>query len=115
MTHDQSIFRHLGASPAVTSVLVAAAAFFHCASGVSPTTIDGVARVSAIASAATCDETTSYVNSSGNCDHRPEVAGTVPAGATAQCRDGEYSFSQHREGTCSGHQGVSRWLVSLPG
>jgi len=33
-----------------------------------------------------------------------------PAGATAQCRDGSYSFSQHRSGTCSHHGGVARWL-----
>ena len=32
--------------------------------------------------------------------------GTAPAGATAKCRDGTYSFSQHRSGTCSHHGGV---------
>jgi Protein of unknown function (DUF3761) len=35
----------------------------------------------------------------------------IPAGATAECRDGSYSFSQHRRGTCSHHGGVSRWLT----
>lgn len=40
----------------------------------------------------------------------PQAASTAPAGATAQCRDGTYSFSQHRSGTCSRHGGVSRWL-----
>lgn len=34
----------------------------------------------------------------------------VPAGASAKCRDGTYSFSQHRRGTCSHHGGVSSWL-----
>jgi len=34
----------------------------------------------------------------------------VPAGASAKCRDGTYSFSQHRSGTCSHHGGVSSWL-----
>lgn len=34
-----------------------------------------------------------------------------PPGATAKCRDGTYSFSQHRSGTCSHHGGVARWLV----
>ncbi len=34
----------------------------------------------------------------------------APAGATARCRDGTYSFSQHRSGTCSRHQGVAAWL-----
>lgn len=37
-------------------------------------------------------------------------ANAPPAGATAQCRDGTYSFSQHRQGTCSHHGGVARWL-----
>ncbi|OJY43816.1 MAG: hypothetical protein BGP03_07765 [Pseudonocardia sp. 73-21] len=52
----------------------------------------------------------SYINSSGNCVPRPVAAASAPPGATAQCKDGEYSFSQHRSGTCSGHGGVSRWL-----
>jgi len=34
----------------------------------------------------------------------------VPSGASARCRDGTYSFSQHRSGTCSYHGGVSEWL-----
>jgi hypothetical protein len=34
----------------------------------------------------------------------------VPAGASAKCRDGTYSFSQHRRGTCSHHGGVAIWL-----
>jgi len=34
----------------------------------------------------------------------------TPAGATAQCRDGSYSYSQHHSGTCSHHGGVSSWL-----
>jgi Protein of unknown function (DUF3761)/Protein of unknown function (DUF1524) len=39
-------------------------------------------------------------------------AGTssAPPGATAVCRDGTYSYSQHRSGTCSRHGGVARWL-----
>ena len=39
------------------------------------------------------------------------LAGSVPAGATARCRDGTYSFSQHRSGTCSRHGGVAAWLT----
>jgi hypothetical protein len=34
----------------------------------------------------------------------------APAGASAQCRDGTYSFSKSRRGTCSHHGGVSTWL-----
>ncbi|HYS39331.1 MAG TPA: DUF3761 domain-containing protein [Pseudonocardiaceae bacterium] len=51
-----------------------------------------------------------YVNSDGNCVHRPEQAPAAPAGATARCQDGTYSFSQHRSGTCSHHGGVAQWL-----
>src|SRR5437899_3174097 len=53
-----------------------------------------------------------YRNSSGVCVHRPAKTqgSAVPAGATAQCRDGSYSFSQHRSGTCSHHGGVAKWL-----
>ncbi len=36
--------------------------------------------------------------------------GSPPTGATAQCRDASYSFSNTRRGTCSWHGGVSRWL-----
>jgi hypothetical protein len=36
--------------------------------------------------------------------------GSPPPGATALCRDGTYSFSQHHSGTCSHHGGVAKWL-----
>lgn len=51
-----------------------------------------------------------YINSNGNTIHSPAYSNTVPAGATARCRDGTYSFSQHRRGTCSYHGGVAEWL-----
>ena len=38
------------------------------------------------------------------------AATAPPPGATALCRDGTYSFSQHHSGTCSHHGGVARWL-----
>lgn len=52
-----------------------------------------------------------YTNSSGDTVHSPAYSsdGSVPDGATAQCYDGTYSFSQHRSGTCSYHGGVSTW------
>jgi hypothetical protein len=50
-----------------------------------------------------------YTNVDGNQVRRP-VAGARPAGATAKCRDGSWSSSQHRSGTCSGHGGVAEWL-----
>jgi hypothetical protein len=54
----------------------------------------------------------SYTNSYGQTVHRPagSLDGSVPAGASAQCRDGTYSFSLHSNGTCSGHGGVMTWL-----
>jgi hypothetical protein len=53
-----------------------------------------------------------YVNSNGDLVHSPAYSeeGSIPAGATAQCADGTYSFSEHRQGTCSRHEGVSEWL-----
>jgi hypothetical protein len=52
-----------------------------------------------------------YTNSDGVKVHSPAYSsGGVPAPATAQCRDGTYSFSQHRSGTCSHHGGVDHWL-----
>jgi hypothetical protein len=39
------------------------------------------------------------------------TASSAPPGATALCRDGTYSFSKHRSGTCSHHGGVARWLT----
>jgi hypothetical protein len=51
-----------------------------------------------------------YENSSGHCVRRPAHAPTVPKGATAKCRDGTYSFSEHARGTCSHHGGVAVWI-----
>jgi hypothetical protein len=53
-----------------------------------------------------------YVNKAGAVVHSPahSVSGQAPAGASAKCRDGTYSFSQHRGGTCSHHAGVAAWL-----
>lgn len=53
-----------------------------------------------------------YRNKAGQDIHSPakSVDGKVPAGASAKCRDGSYSFSKSRRGTCSGHGGVSAWL-----
>ncbi len=36
---------------------------------------------------------------------------TDPTGATAKCKDGTYSKSQHHSGTCSSHGGVAEWLT----
>lgn len=51
-----------------------------------------------------------YTNSRGHRVHRPVRANRAPQGASARCRDGTYSFSQSRRGTCSHHGGVAVWL-----
>ncbi|MHB8629197.1 MAG: DUF3761 domain-containing protein [Aggregatilineales bacterium] len=38
-----------------------------------------------------------------------ERPGVAPSGATALCKDGWVSYSQHRQGTCSHHKGVRTW------
>lgn len=39
-----------------------------------------------------------------------EPADETPSGATAQCRDGSFSYSQNHRGSCSHHGGVAQWL-----
>jgi hypothetical protein len=51
----------------------------------------------------------SYVNVDGVRVPSPVFSDTRPAGASARCRDGSYSFSLHRRGTCSHHGGVAEW------
>jgi Protein of unknown function (DUF3761) len=57
-----------------------------------------------------CKDSGTYVNRKGQTVKRPETCSSAPQGATAQCRDGTYSFSRSRRGTCSHHGGVAKWL-----
>jgi hypothetical protein len=57
-----------------------------------------------------CTDNGTYVNSKGETVKRPETCSSAPKGATAQCRDNSYSFSHTRQGTCSHHGGVAKWL-----
>jgi hypothetical protein len=57
-----------------------------------------------------CTNNGTCVNSKGQTVPRPENCSGPPKGATAQCLDGTYSFSQSRRGTCSHHGGVGKWL-----
>jgi hypothetical protein len=75
-----------------------------------PWSTNFVSSAAAIARAPTTCGTDSYVNVRGQCVHRPVHADRAPVGATARCRDGTYSFSQSRRGTCSWHGGVAAWL-----
>ncbi|MCJ2132479.1 DUF3761 domain-containing protein [Methylobacterium sp. J-026] len=58
----------------------------------------------------------SYRNSDGcvipvpeNLNPKSGGACEKPRDATARCRDGDWSFSQHRQWTCSHHGGVDCW------
>jgi hypothetical protein len=51
-----------------------------------------------------------YVNTDGDMVQSPTKYDSAPAGATALCHDGTYSFSKNRRGTCSHHGGVQKWL-----
>jgi hypothetical protein len=51
-----------------------------------------------------------YTNTRGHSVHRPMASSPHPAGASARCRDGSWSFSESRRGTCSHHGGVGQWL-----
>jgi len=62
-----------------------------------------------VAPAPSCPNGT-YVNTYGDTVCSPYSSPTAPAGATAQCVDGTYSFSQTHSGTCSHHGGVAQWL-----
>jgi hypothetical protein len=57
---------------------------------------------------------TCYRNVNGDCVPQPSASNSVPDRATAKCRDGTYSFSSHRGGSCAGHGGVAAWLDGLP-
>jgi hypothetical protein len=39
-----------------------------------------------------------------------QLRSRIPSGASARCRDGTYSYSRNRRGTCSHHGGVAQWL-----
>lgn len=51
-----------------------------------------------------------YTNSAGERVQSPTYYNSTPKNATALCRDGTYSFSRNKKGTCSHHGGVARWL-----
>ncbi len=56
------------------------------------------------------EEPTYYENTYGDTVQSSTYYDSQPAGATAICGDGTYSFSQSRRGTCSHHGGVAECL-----
>jgi hypothetical protein len=75
-------------------------------------TASGCFGVVTASPATACPEGT-YQGSS-DCVPSPTTAPSPPAGETALCNDGTYSFSEHRSGTCSHHGGVAQWLAGAP-
>lgn len=51
-----------------------------------------------------------YINKDGKFVPSPTKSNTPPDGATTKCKDNTWSSSQNLRGTCSGHEGVTRWL-----
>lgn len=51
-----------------------------------------------------------YINVDFEEVQSPTYYDKTPTGACAICRDGTYSFSKNRRGTCSRHGGVAQWL-----
>jgi len=86
------------------------ASFPHLGGGLMRALILAIVGVLAMAGAAVANDSDYYTNSSGHQVHRPEHASHAPRGATARCRDGTWSFSEHHSGTCSHHGGVAAWL-----
>ena len=52
---------------------------------------------------------TDYTTRSGEAVPLPVYMDERPQNATAQCRNGAYSFSRSRSGTCSKEGGVAEW------
>jgi hypothetical protein len=71
---------------------------------------EGASNASSGVSASGAVSERSYRNVDGELVPSPVFSKTAPAGASAKCRDGSYSFSRHRQGTCSHHGGVAEWL-----
>lgn len=104
-------------SSTTTSTTVAATTSTAAATTTVPTTVARVTTTTAravvttvVAAAPVSCPNGTYTNTAGNEVCRPYASSNAPAGASAQCRDGTYSFSQTRSGTCSGHGGVAQWL-----
>ncbi len=72
----------------------------------------GPAKTASQTATAQAQQGRGYINVDGQWVPSPTKTadGQPPAGASAKCRDGTFSFSKHRQGTCSHHGGVAEWL-----
>lgn len=107
---------HAGLTPARRALLACAFAALLAPSPAGAKPPPGASAASTPASAAPGAprllEDGHYRNADGAMVRSPAHTdtGAAPAGASARCRDGSFSFSAHRRGTCSHHGGVARWL-----
>ena len=84
------------------------------ASTAAPAAAPAAAAPAAAAPAATTAPATSAAKTATATKSAPTAtaSNTDPTGATAKCKDGTYSKSQHHSGTCSSHGGVAEWLTA---
>jgi len=111
--HLSAIFSHtykVAGNFTVSAVLTDAAGQTTTASCVYSWAPPAAAPVGGSSSGGSTSGDDTYTNVDGNQVHVPVTAPVAPPGATAQCRDGSWSFSQHHSGTCSHHGGVAQWL-----
>jgi cytoskeletal protein RodZ len=103
---NKNIQEPLGSMPAATSTNVQAP------TTESPASVESTAPTASSPTSSTpsTNSGSTYTNVDGNTVQSPTYSDSIPEGATAQCEDGGYSFSQHRSGTCSHHGGVAEWL-----
>jgi len=95
-------------SPAAASTTTAPAA------SKTPAAAPAASAPAAPAAAAPAAGTAAAAKTSTASKSAPTAAAsnTDPTGATAKCKDGTYSKSQHHSGTCSSHGGVAEWLTA---
>jgi hypothetical protein len=93
---------HGGVQKAITAPAATAAPAAKPAPAATP------APAAAAAPAATAAKTSTATKSAPTAT----AGNTDPTGATAKCKDGTYSKSQHHSGTCSSHGGVAEWLTA---
>lgn len=81
--------------------------YWRAAAGAFGATVIALTATSSVL--AYCNKSGTYINSDGHTVKDPRCADDAE-GAKYLCRDGSYSFSEHRQGACSRHGGVEKSL-----